>query len=73
MTDLIFEWGQALITLMAAEERLSMALERDVADAVHGANRADAPAVPRAPRSALRSRRELARSKADEGTQSKLG
>ena len=45
-----------------AEEKLSMPLERDVTYAAHGANIGDAPALSKIPRSALRSRRKLARS-----------
>ena len=61
MTDLIFEWREALNSLIAAEERLSLAMDRDrVAYLAVRDEGAEAPAEHRAPRSALRSRRNLA-------------
>ena len=60
MPDPILEWRKALVTLMAAEDRLRMALERDAEYQAHGANIAEAPTALRAPRSAMRSGREIA-------------
>ena len=64
--DLILEWRQALTRLMAAEERLSRVLDRDVKALVHSHERSEAPAEPRTPRPARRARK-LPLSREDEG------
>ena len=63
MTDMIYEWWQARNSLMAAEERLSIAMGWDmVADLAVRDESAETPAEPRAPRSALLSRRSFVHS-----------
>ena len=66
--DLILEWRQALTSLMAAEERLSTAVEWDVGLLVDRDDMVEAPTEPRIPRSARSSRRKLAHSETDERT-----
>ena len=62
MTELIFEWRQALTSLMVAEERLSTAVEQDAGLLVDSDDRVEAFAGPRIARSVRLSRRRRAHS-----------
>ena len=68
MTEMIFEWRQALTSLMVAEERLSAAMERDVGLIVDRAEKPEVPFEPRIARSVRLSRRRRAHSGAEERT-----
>ena len=70
VADLIYEWRRARIWFIAAEERLGIALDWDmVADLAVRDDSADAFGGCRTPRTPLRSKRNLARSEMDTGTQ----
>ena len=74
MTDMIYEWWQARNSLMAAEERLSIAMDWGiVADLATRDESAEAFGKPRTPRSALRSRRSFAHSQQVEHDMSEPG
>ena len=68
MTELIFEWRQALTSLMNAEERLRAGVERDIGLLVDRGDRVEAPAKPRVARSVRLSRRRRAHSWIEEST-----
>ena len=72
--DLIYEWRQARNSLIAAEERLSIALDWDmVADLTVRDESAETFGEPHTPRSAQLSKRKLALSETDDGAQTELG
>ena len=68
LTELIFEWRQALTSLMVAEERLSTAVERDAGLLVDSDDMVEASAGPRIARSVRLSRRRRARTWIEEST-----